>query len=47
VRWTQASPFHQFDNIVAEVPEPSSLALILSGTVGVAAAHARRRGRRC
>lgn len=46
VRWTQVSPFHQFDNIVAEVPEPSSGALIFAGTLGVLAAHAHRGGRR-
>ncbi|MBY0400699.1 hypothetical protein K2X89_10415 [Myxococcota bacterium] len=42
VRWSQDAPYHQFDNIVAEVPEPAFGALMLTGTLGLVAAHARR-----
>lgn len=45
VRWSQVAPFHQFDNVV--VPEPSTGALLIAGSLGVLAAHGRRRdGRR-
>ncbi len=44
VRWTQARPFHSFDNIVVapgQVPVPAPLALLSAGAI--AAAMARRR----
>ena len=43
VSWTQASPFHQFDNIVVDdlIPEPATLSLLGLGLLAVA----RRRRR--
>jgi hypothetical protein len=37
VRWEQAAPWHQFDNVrVASVPEPAALALMLFGLLMLA-----------
>ena len=41
VTWAQDSPYHQFDNIVVAIPEPSSVAL--TGLGAVATVLARRR----
>ena len=40
VRWEQAAPSHQFDNLrVAAVPEPAMLTLLISGLLALGAAR--------
>ena len=42
VSWTQASPYHSFDNIVvnaAQVPEPGTMAMLGLGLLGVVASR--------
>ncbi len=42
VSWIQASPFHQFDNIVVDqVPEPMTLTLLGAGLAGLGAMRRR------
>jgi hypothetical protein len=49
VSWSQLGPYHQFDNVTANltaVPEPVTVALLATGLLGVGAAQLLRRRRR-